>query len=889
MNFDDNARQAASDVREQLANVDVPSAQAVVRRARNRRRAKIAAVGAAVAVVAGVAFALDRAADDTVTVTTPEVATEPETTDQADRLADLPEGAETEAGWSSIPKEAAGIDAGASLSALASTDTAIIAGGATRSDEGWRAAIWRSEDGLRWEAADFPAASEEVSAIAHGPGSLLAVVTEPGRGPTTFRVWESNDDGATWQTLAKGTDLFGAPQRLDSRFIDGLFWNEAGFWLATGTGGSPDSGAQIWSSDDGVTWAPLLPENEAPWVRIVETYTGEFLAYSAEHAWSSDTGESWTPVGVSIPNSHIVASVARGAELAVGAVPRTGVPTSLLQGDGTGLRWSIDSSLLDEHSDAVAFTIGQYGDHTVVAGHSGDPNHPDAWLTSDDASWTAMPGSLHGGPGGILNLIAKIDDRVILAGTAPELDRYYTIDLADLGEPGSGGSDKCDGSNLGGINTDARNWTSIDNGAKIDLFVLSDCVLRSLDITTWSGQTLPRRVDRDPAELKRVPVRAGDVITVTVAHDGGVGCEREPDPGFEDGWLAVSVGLYTAQSRRAFPMNPDCRYSYSIEKSELDASPEYPACSTDNGFAHTGERDYAGTRNATFTNRGNGSCRIDAVDVHGATDAGERIPYTDYGDREVSGIPRNVLPVLLGPGRGVVVMLVSRPTCLPPETSIVSTSVAVAGHTIDIPAGLGDGCPGSYTVALFEEAEATNIPFAECGLLPEPGPPTGQGAQRLNQLRSELEADGLFEQPDVVSSAKRGGVISVGLSHRNRATIDWLAKRADPDNLCLELPPPGYYDQPPTLADWELGSIESEGTTVILMVSVGPCGLLDESRILEPQIEYSEAEVVVGVPLAVQTYGPVRAVCLPPTELTVELDEPLAGRKLVAATDLNAN
>ena len=83
------------------------------------------------------------------------------------------------------------------------------------------------------------------------------------------------------------------------------------------------------------------------------------------------------------------------------------------------------------------------------------------------------------------------------------------------------------------------------------------------------------------------------------------------------------------------------------------------------------------------------------VDVH----------FTDFGDGAVPGIPTNILPVVLGQGRGIVVLLVSRPTCLPLGTEIVSTAITVAGQQIDLPTEPDDACKGSYTVDLIEEAD----------------------------------------------------------------------------------------------------------------------------------------------------------------------------------------
>jgi len=64
----------------------------------------------------------------------------------------------------------------------------------------------------------------------------------------------------------------------------------------------------------------------------------------------------------------------------------------------------------------------------IATGSSGDPNHPDAWVSTDLTDWHALPKPLYGPPGGTLSLVGALGDRIVLLGTAPELDRYYTLD-----------------------------------------------------------------------------------------------------------------------------------------------------------------------------------------------------------------------------------------------------------------------------------------------------------------------------------------------------------------------------------------------------------------------------------------------------------------------------
>jgi hypothetical protein len=51
----------------------------------------------------------------------------------------------------------------------------------------------------------------------------------------------------------------------------------------------------------------------------------------------------------------------------------------------------------------------------------------DAWIASDRETWTPLPDELYGGAGGTLSLVAAVDGRVVVVGTAGELDRYYLV------------------------------------------------------------------------------------------------------------------------------------------------------------------------------------------------------------------------------------------------------------------------------------------------------------------------------------------------------------------------------------------------------------------------------------------------------------------------------
>ncbi|MDH4148012.1 MAG: hypothetical protein OEY23_22880 [Acidimicrobiia bacterium] len=400
--------------------MEVPDAAAVVGRARNRRRARVLLV--ATLLVVGIAVPI-------VFIRAPS----PTTQTVGERAAPvLPAGSVTEGAWASIPKAAAGIGEYASLAGLSSTGTAVLAVGAAPDDDDWDAAIWRSADGVQWTRARHPASTGTVTAIGVGGDSLLAVGTEGSDvdPASSWFVWRSSDDGRTWSSVAQAADLFGPPApEMGRPFVDSLRWSEAGLWIAAGA--AADGYAGVWTSSDGSRWTEVLPDNVAGSVDVVDTGSG-FLAYFLGSAWTSWVGQAWTPVDLSLPESLKLREVAPGASMAIGVEPVNGESTPLLRSDDTGRHWTLDRSFLEEHPGAVAHTIGHYDALWVLAGFSGEPNRPDAWISADGDVWHRLPPALAGSPGGMLLLTAAVGGRVVMMGTAPELDRYYVLDAAVL-------------------------------------------------------------------------------------------------------------------------------------------------------------------------------------------------------------------------------------------------------------------------------------------------------------------------------------------------------------------------------------------------------------------------------------------------------------------------
>ncbi len=350
----------------------------------------------------------------------------------------LPIGSITEHGWSLVPKDVAGLDAGASFDALVSNGDALLLVGAQPSaDDSTRASIWRSRDGLQWSESEHPSTTGTVTAVAVDGDTALATGGTGRSGESDF-VWRSDDGGASWTEVAGGKGVFGTPApEMGRPNVSGLLRHD-GWWVASG--GRSDGYAAIWVSRDGARWRQVLGPNVAGAASVVQGRAGSLLASWGTIAWFARDVTRWSaPQDVSVPDRSSVSSVARGATTAVAEnLDRHGQPTPLLRSNDGGRTWNEDTHFLATFADARMASINRAGGLWVGAGASGTseapgaPNHVDAWISSDLETWTPLPAELYGGAGGTLSLVAAVDGRVVVVGTAGELDRYYTIDREAL-------------------------------------------------------------------------------------------------------------------------------------------------------------------------------------------------------------------------------------------------------------------------------------------------------------------------------------------------------------------------------------------------------------------------------------------------------------------------
>jgi hypothetical protein len=423
--LDQRARGAATKVRERLDKVEVPPAAPTVQRVqRHRRRSRVALVSIVTVLIAGLVFA-----------TRPTTPTQVHTTNpRPDASRGDPAGTIYAASWKSVPKESAGLGATTSISVLATAGDTLFAAGSDSITLNGPAKLWRSEDTVHWNEPAHPSQLGSVNAIAGVDLDLLAIgSTASGPDQRSF-VWSSSDRGRTWTQVALDANAFGEPApEMGRPFVDGLHWNDATHeWIASG--GASDGYAGIWTSSDGAHWTSrLAPGNSAGGVTIVDDGQGGWLAYWSTLAWSSPDGHTWTPFDLHLPAGYYLQSATHDTAIAARVDGTHVTPTPLLRSADGGHNWTEDTTFLDQFPDAVGVTISDGADATIIAGFSGDPNHTDMWVSTEPSTWHALPAAFKAQPGGMLSLTATYNMTTVVMGSAPELDRYFTVDTHSWG------------------------------------------------------------------------------------------------------------------------------------------------------------------------------------------------------------------------------------------------------------------------------------------------------------------------------------------------------------------------------------------------------------------------------------------------------------------------
>jgi hypothetical protein len=334
--------------------------------------------------------------------------------------------------WTSIPTDAAGLGDASHFSSVATAGDAVLLAGATGSGGDSRAAMWRSTDGLTWSSVTVPRESGRVAAVAARGSTVLAVgATGPDTQAGTARfVWRSDDGGAHWTTVTSGDDVFGPPApEMGRPATIGLLWHD-GYWVAYGLGSDGYEG--VWTSRDGATWNQISLDGYAGSATVISAPDGDLLGYWGNIVWrSTDDPTRWTSgTGLTLPPDLLLTVIAPGMDVAFGDHIEThGQPTPLLRSSDAGRTWSIDDRFLQQNPDAIVSTVIRLDGTYVAAGTSGDLSapRPDAWVSSDGATWTAMPSELRGEPAEALRLMVHTGTTTLLLGATASLDRYYLL------------------------------------------------------------------------------------------------------------------------------------------------------------------------------------------------------------------------------------------------------------------------------------------------------------------------------------------------------------------------------------------------------------------------------------------------------------------------------
>ncbi|MDW3220253.1 MAG: hypothetical protein R8F63_16710 [Acidimicrobiales bacterium] len=180
--------------------------------------------------------------------------------------------------------------------------------------------------------------------------------------------------------------------------------------------------------------------------------------------------------------------------------------------------------------------------------------------------------------------------------------------------------------------------------------------------------------------------------------------------------------------------------------------------------------------------------------------------------------------------------------------------------------------------------EAIDIALPECTEDQLFGDAPDERRAELADLRDELQAEGLFDQ-EFLSTTSIGSVIEIGMNRRYGPTIDWIADRVEPEDVCLLFyAPPGVFTAPPESLDWVVLDSAAGSSELTIQLDQN-CGLV-ETSMLPPAVVETDDEVLISW-VAAPYFGPSRLPCLPPDEAHFLLDAPLGDRTVRAAEPSN--
>ena len=189
---------------------------------------------------------------------------------------------------------------------------------------------------------------------------------------------------------------------------------------------------------------------------------------------------------------------------------------------------------------------------------------------------------------------------------------------------------------------------------------------------------------------------------------------------------------------------------------------------------------------------------------------------------------------------------------------------------------------------LADIPEATDIAVPICAS-------SGEAGLEFDPLADERLATSerfslvIHDLPFVVWSSGAGGNLyhhefGIGLSVRYQPTIDWIAENIPEGHVCIDIPPPGFYDVGPSFPEWELVTDPAPGDTTLTVQHQGDCA---PHLPLDPVVVETAAEIRVAMPLAQPQYGmSFTSDCQFVTPVAITLDAPVGSRSIEPLTEL---
>jgi hypothetical protein len=262
------------------------------------------------------------------------------------------------------------------LHAVAAGPGRIVAVGSVE-DGVSRAAAWTSEDGRTWQALPASAFAGSdgrepgaLSDIAAGPGGLVVVGSEVGRGGHRAAAWHSAD-GLTWTRSESdlGADSAGSVVPYGTGFV-------AAGWEP---GENGDDRAVFWTSPDGRSWTPAPDAkdlHDVGWTPVLAASGQHLVAFGGRShvfavtepsVWTSQDGITWQRLA----SSGVVAPL----------------PTASPQASGEPAMTTLTmGGLIDTDGGFVA--TGGALDLGVSSGNDPGRSRRVVWTSPTGASWS---------------------------------------------------------------------------------------------------------------------------------------------------------------------------------------------------------------------------------------------------------------------------------------------------------------------------------------------------------------------------------------------------------------------------------------------------------------------------------------------------------------------